>query len=75
MPKIPTLLEMLKNGMHFGHRTSKRHPKMNPYVFAQKAGVDIINLEETAKMLAKALKYVQDLVSKGGVILFLGTKK
>lgn len=75
MPEIPTLLEMLKSGMHFGHRTAKRHPKMASNIFMSRSGVHIINLEETVKLLAKSLDYVRDTASKGGVILFLGTKK
>ena len=75
MPEIPTLLEMLKCGMHFGHRTAKKHPKMDTYIFTQKSGVHIINLEETVKLLEKALDYVRETASKGGVILFIGTKK
>jgi small subunit ribosomal protein S2 len=75
MPEIPTLLELLKAGVHFGHRVSKLHPKMKPYVFTQKNGVHIINVEITQEKLKEALKFVKRIVSNGGTILFLGTKK
>ncbi len=75
MIEIPTVLEMLKAGLHFGHRTSKMHPKMKPYVFTQKNGVHIINVELTQEKLKEALEFVTKIVSNGGTILFLGTKK
>ncbi len=74
MPKIPSLEEMLKAGMHFGHSVSKRYPKMAPYIFTAKQGVHIINLEETTRLLGEALDYIRKIVSQNGLILFLGTK-
>jgi len=71
----PSIVEMLKAGVHFGHQTGKRHPKMNPYIFTVRSGVHIINLEETVKQLRQATDYVRDLAKKKGVILFVGTKK
>ena len=72
---IPSLLEMLKSGVHFGHQTSKRHPKMAPYIYAERSGVNIIDLEQTRAKLDEALKFVEQITANGGVILFLGTKK
>ena len=75
MPKIPSLEEMLKTGMHFGHSVSKRHPKMEPYIFGARQGVHIINLEETTRLLEQALDFVRKTVAQNGIVLFLGTKK
>ncbi|MFA7286477.1 MAG: 30S ribosomal protein S2 [Patescibacteria group bacterium] len=71
----PTLLELLKAGVHFGHLTSKWHPKMAPFIFSSRQGVHIINLEATQQQLAKALDFIRETVAKGGSILFVGTKK
>ncbi len=75
MPEIPDLLTMLKAGVHFGHKISKRHPKMKPYIFMAKNGFHIINIEETQVKLKEALDFIKKIVSNGGTILFLGTKK
>jgi small subunit ribosomal protein S2 len=75
MSKIPTLEELFKAGVHFGHKTSKWHPKMNPFIFTSKNKLHIVDLEETRKSLETAYKFVKDTVSAGGVVLFLGTKK
>lgn len=75
MTKVPSLLEMLKAGMHFGHQSSRWHPKMKQYLFGLRNGVHVINLESTAAELEKAANFVQTLASKGKVILFVGTKK
>ncbi len=74
MPEIPTLLEMLKAGMHFGHQISKWHPKMAPYIFGARNGIHIINLEITAPKLKEALDFVKRIVQEGKTVLFLGTK-
>jgi hypothetical protein len=73
--KTPTLLEMLKSGVHFGHRTSKWHPNMAPFIFTTKQNVHIINLEETEKKLAEATAVVRDMAQRGKTILFIGTKR
>jgi small subunit ribosomal protein S2 len=75
MPKIPDLLTLLQAGVHFGHRLARRNPKMEPYIFASKNGVHIINLEQTQIKLEQALAFVKKVVANGGTILFLGTKK
>lgn len=74
MSEIPTLLEMLQTGLHFGHRISKWHPKMAPYIFGARNGVHIINLEITAVKLKEALEFIKSTASLGKTVLFLGTK-
>jgi len=74
MTNIPSLLEMLQAGVHFGHKESRWNPKMEQYIFGARNGVHIINLEKTQEKLAEALTYVRDLTARGGLILFLGTK-
>ncbi|MBU1149155.1 30S ribosomal protein S2 [Patescibacteria group bacterium] len=73
--KEVSLLDMLKSGVHFGHQTSKWHPKMKPYIFSARNGVHIINLEISAAKLQEAVEYVTKLVADGEQILFLGTKR
>ncbi|MBI3952421.1 MAG: 30S ribosomal protein S2 [Candidatus Doudnabacteria bacterium] len=70
-----TLMEMLKAGVHFGHKTSLWNPKMASYIFTQRNNVHIFDLEKTKQKLAAALEFAKDLASKGGVILFVGTKR
>ena len=74
MTKIPTIEEMLKAGMHFGHRTSKWHPKMAPFIFTSRNGVHIIDLTKTAKKLEEALDYIKKNILEGKAVLFVGTK-
>ena len=74
MSKLPTLLEMLKAGVHFGHQTSRWHPKMDKYIFGVRNGIHIIDLESTLVQLQKAMDYAKTLASTGKVILFVGTK-
>jgi small subunit ribosomal protein S2 len=73
--KIPSSLEMLKAGVHFGHQSAKWHPKMKPFIFGERGGVHIINVEKTAEQLDKTLNYITNTVSRGGSILFVGTKR
>ncbi len=72
--KIPSIEEMLKAGMHFGHRTSKWHPKMKPYIFTVRNGIHIINLIKTRKFLENALEFITKAAQEGKTILFVGTK-
>lgn len=69
------LIDLLKAGVHFGHTKSKRHPAMEPYIFGAKQNIHIIDLEKTQAMLDKALQFVREITSKGGVILFVSGKK
>lgn len=66
---------LLEAGVHFGHRTQKWNPKMKQYIFTERNGIHIIDLQQTAKALSNAYDLVRDLVAKGGVILFVGTKR
>ncbi len=74
MSTIPTIEQMLKAGMHFGHRTSKWHPKCAPFIFDARNGVHIIDLVKSRKMLKAALEFMQKSVSDGKIIMFVGTK-
>ncbi len=69
------LLDMLKAGLHFGHQQSRRHPKMDPFIFTTRGGVSIINLEKTKTLLTQAGAYAQEVVAGGGTVLFVGTKR
>jgi small subunit ribosomal protein S2 len=67
--------DMLKAGVHFGHQTSRWNPKMAPFIFGQKEGVHIIDLQKTQKELEKALNFVSDIASSGKKIVFIGTRR
>ncbi|MFO7806944.1 MAG: 30S ribosomal protein S2 [Candidatus Moraniibacteriota bacterium] len=67
--------EMLKSGVHFGHKKSARNPQMDSYVFGIRKGISIINLEKTAELYKEALDYLQGLISRDEKILIVGTKK
>ena len=75
MTNIPSLEELLKKGVHFGHKTSKRHPKMSPFIFTKRNGVHVIDLEATVANLKDALAFVEKITKAGGTILFIGSKK
>ena len=66
---------LLEAGVHFGHRTQKWDPRMKPYIFTERNGIHIIDLQQTVKALEAAYKFVRDLVADGGVVLFVGTKR
>ncbi len=74
MPKLPSLEEMLNAGMHFGHRTSSWHPKMEPFIFTSRKGVHILDLSKTRESLKEALDFLNKLAGEGKVVLFVGTK-
>ncbi|HWQ83839.1 MAG TPA: 30S ribosomal protein S2 [Anaerolineales bacterium] len=74
MALIP-MKALLESGVHFGHRTHKWHPKMKPYIFTERNGIHIIDLQKTVKGLEQAYALVRDTVSEGGSILFVGTKR
>jgi small subunit ribosomal protein S2 len=73
--KDVTLLELLKSGAHFGHKTSRWNPKMKPFIFTVRNDIHILDLEKTRQGLLKAASFASDLASKGGMILFVGTKR
>jgi len=74
MAGIP-LKTLLEAGVHFGHRTKRWNPKMKPYIFTERNGVHIIDLQQTVSQLNKACTYVRDMVAQGGTLLFVGTKR
>ena len=70
-----TMRQMLEAGVHFGHQTRFWNPKMAPYIFGHRNKIHIINLEKTLVMYEEAMKYVRQIATKRGVILFVGTKR
>ncbi len=69
-----TLKELLEAGTHFGHQTTRWNPKMRPYFFGARNGVYIIDLQKTLRLFQDALDFIKDTASKGGEVLFVGTK-
>ncbi len=74
MPSI-SMRQLLEAGVHFGHQTRRWNPKMKPFIFAERNGIHIIDLAQTAKRLELALDFVRDTVARGETVLFVGTKK
>jgi small subunit ribosomal protein S2 len=74
MPTI-TLKDLLDAGVHFGHQTKRWNPKMKPYIFGQKNGIHIINLQKTAIQLGLACEFISHSVASGEKVLFVGTKR
>ena len=66
---------LLESGAHFGHQAARWHPRMKKYIFIQRSGIHIINLEQTLALLDKACEFITEVVAKGGDVLFVGTKK
>lgn len=66
---------MLQAGVHFGHQKSKWHPKMKKYIFGDRQGIHIIDLEKTSERLEKACAFAKQVAARGGTILFVGTKR
>ncbi len=67
--------ELLEAGVHFGHQTKRWNPRMKEYIFGERNGIYIIDLQKTLKMFKEASKFVQDLAADGRIILFVGTKR
>ena len=67
--------ELLEAGVHFGHQTKRWNPKMKEYIFGERNGIYIIDLQKTLKMFKEASKFVQDLAAEGRLVLFVGTKR
>ena len=70
-----SIKQLLEAGAHFGHQTSRWHPRMKRYIFTQRNGIHIIDLEQTVVMLEKACNFVRDLIVSGQSILLVGTKR
>ena len=75
MSSIISMKSLLESGVHFGHRTNKWNPLMRPYIFTERNGIHIIDLQQTVKLLDEAYNVVRDTVAGGGSILFVGTKR
>jgi small subunit ribosomal protein S2 len=72
---VVTMKQLLETGVHFGHRTQRWNPKMKPYIFTERNGIHIIDLQQTLTSLDEAYDVVRNTVAEGGQILFLGTKR
>ncbi|HKY84712.1 MAG TPA: 30S ribosomal protein S2, partial [Anaerolineales bacterium] len=72
---VISMKALLETGVHFGHRTRKWNPRMKPYIFTERNGIHIIDLQQTVDALAEAYGLVRDKVAGGGSVLFVGTKR
>ena len=72
---VVSMKALLESGVHFGHRTNKWDPRMKPYIFTERNGIHIIDLQQTVKSLNNAYNVIRNKVAEGGVILFVGTKR
>src|SRR4051794_22144300 len=70
-----TIRELLEAGVHFGHQTRRWNPKMRRYIFGERGGIHIIDLQKTERLLEKAQEFAGQVAGRGGTILFVGTKK
>ncbi|MBI4038092.1 30S ribosomal protein S2 [Candidatus Daviesbacteria bacterium] len=73
--QIPSPQQLLEAGVHFGHKVSRGHPRMKPFIYGARDGVAIIDLTLSERYLREACEYVRDLGRRGGTLLFVGTKK
>jgi small subunit ribosomal protein S2 len=73
--EVITMRQLLECGVHFGHQTKRWNPKMKKYIFTSRNGIHVIDLQQTIKLIRKVYEVVKDGVSKGGSVLFVGTKK
>jgi len=71
---LPNLEEMLKAGVHFGHRTSRKNPKMDSYIYTSRNNVHVIDLEKSREKLKSALEFLSGIKKREGVVIFVGTK-
>jgi len=72
---VVTMRELLESGVHFGHQTRRWDPKMRRFIFGERGGIYIINLEQTLQLLEEAASFARNLAERGGTMLFVGTKK
>ena len=75
LPPQATLRALLEAGVHFGHQAKRWNPKMKPYIFVERNGIHIIDLQQTVPLVRDAHQFVSDLAARGGRVLFVGTKK
>ena len=72
---VISMKALLESGVHFGHRTNKWDPRMKPYIFTERNGIHIIDLQQTVKLLNQGYNTIRDTVANGGIVLFVGTKR
>ena len=72
---VVSMKALLETGVHFGHRTRRWNPKMKPYIFTERNGIHIIDLQQTLGMIEDAYNIIRDTVAEGGSVLFVGTKR
>ena len=72
---VVTMKQLLEAGVHFGHQTRRWNPKMEEYIFTERNGIYIIDLQKTVKLIDTAYEYMKNVAADGGVVLFVGTKK
>ena len=72
---LPSMKDLLEAGVHFGHQSKRWHPKMQPYIFTEREGIHVIDLEQTVDRLEKAANFLKNLASHGGKIIFVSTKE
>ncbi len=72
---VVQMKELLEAGVHFGHRSRRWHPKMRSYIFTERNGIHIIDLQQTIRLLEDAYAFLRDATAEGGTVLFVGTKK
>ena len=72
---VVSMKALLESGVHFGHRTHKWHPAMKPYIFTERNGIHIIDLQKTVKAIEQGYGLIRDTVAEGGTVLFVGTKR
>ena len=72
---VISMKALLESGVHFGHRTNKWDPRMKPYIFTERNGIHIIDLQQTSKLLNQGYNVIRDAVANGGTVLFVGTKR
>ena len=72
---VVSMKALLETGVHFGHRTRRWNPKMKPYIFTERNGIHILDLQQTLVLIEDAYNLVRDTVAEGGEVLFVGTKR
>ena len=72
---VVSMKQLLEAGVHFGHQTRRWNPKMAPYIFTERNGIYIIDLQKTVKKLDEAYMFIRQVTEEGGEVLFVGTKK
>ena len=75
MPTNVTMKDLLEAGVHYGHQTRRWNPRMRPYIFTSRNGIHIIDIQKTIRLLQKACNFLEEVSSRGGHVLFVGTKR